>query len=268
MSWAELPQQLQLDRAAVEKQLRSYPLARFIPTVLHDVAHVPVGPALLVGNHGPLALDTGLLLHAFHRDTGVVLRGLSDRLLFTNAIGRRVVRNVGAVKGTRENARALLAHGELVLVYPGGARETMRDPSQRYALDWEGRLGFAHIALASQVPIVPVACIGADDVFTQLVASETMRASLAGRLAAKFIKPDYIPPLYLPKWAPVQFHYFFGEPIAPKPYDATGGERAEAEVRAHQQSVKRALEQLIEHGLAVRNARRLDKQNGKPRVVA
>lgn len=264
MSTAELPPQLQLDRAAVEKSLRSYPLARFIPAVLHDVARVPTGPALLVGNHGPLALDTGLLLHAFHRDTGVVLRGLSDRLLFTNAIGRMIVRNAGAVKGTRENARALLAHGELVLVYPGGARETMRDTTQRYALDWQGRLGFAQIALEAQVPIVPVACIGADDVFTQVVASETVRASLAGRLAAKFIKPDYIPPLYLPKWRAVQFHYFFGEPIPPGPYDAADGQRAEAEVQAHQQRVKQALEQLIAHGLAVRNARQSDKR----RVVA
>ena len=267
MSLAELPPHLQLDRAAVEKQLRSYPLARFIPSVLHDVARVPVGPALLVGNHGPLALDTGLLLHAFHRDTGVVLRGLSDRLLFSNAIGRKIVRNGGAVKGTRENARALLAHGELVLVYPGGARETMRDPARRYALDWEGRLGFSQIALESQVPIVPVACIGADDVFTQLVASETMRASLAGRLAARFIKPDYIPPLYLPRWRAAQFHYFFGEPIQPPPHDASDGERAEPEVSAHQQRVKRALEQLISHGLTVREACRL-QQHGKPRVVA
>ena len=176
----ELPPHLRFDREAVASYLRNYPLARIIRTRLHEVDRLPEGPALLVGNHGPLAIDTGLLIQAIFRDTGRIVRCLGDRILFSNPIGRQMARSVAGVEGNPENARALLAHGELVLVYPGGARETVRNPNERYRLDWEGRLGFARTALDAQVPIVPVACIGSDDLFTQLVDSEPMRNSFAG----------------------------------------------------------------------------------------
>jgi len=257
MTTAELPPHLQYDRTYVENYLRGYPLARVIKTVLHDQERLPVGAALLVGNHGPLAVDTGLLIFRVHRNTGRIVRGLGDRALFTNAVGRQLVRRVAGVEGTPENAAALLAAGELVLVYPGGARETLRDPTQRYQLDWEGRLGFARSAIAAGVPIVPVACIGSDDLFTQVVDRETVRNSFAGKLASRFLKPDYIPPIYLPKLRPTQFHYFFGAPIEPP---AGARVEDEASVRAHQRRVKEALEALVTHGREVRRARLASRQ--------
>jgi 1-acyl-sn-glycerol-3-phosphate acyltransferase len=246
---SELPEALQYDRRAVEAYLRNYPLGRLIRTALHDVARLPEGPALLVGNHGPLAVDTGLLIAAVFRERERVVRTLGDRILFTNPIGRQMARSVGGVEASPENARTLLAHGEWVLVYPGGARETVRDPDARYQLDWKGRYGFARIALTAQVPIVPVACIGSDDLFTQVVDSETIRESFLGRLATQFIKPDYIPPLYLPRLRATQFHYFFGTPIPAVPGADVDDE---ASVRTHQERVKEALEGLLEYGRAVR----------------
>lgn len=257
MITAELPPHLQYDHEHVANYLRGYPLARMIKTVLHHEDQLPRGPALLVGNHGPLAVDTGLLIYRVHRNTGRIVRGLADRNLFTNAIGRKLARQVAGVEGTPENAASLLAAGELVLVYPGGARETLRDPSQRYQLDWEGRLGFARSAIAAGVPIVPVACIGSDDLFTQVVDRETVRNSLAGRLASRFLKPEYIPPIYLPKLRPTQFHYYFGEPILPASDASADDERS---VRAHQLRVKGALEALVTHGREVRRARIASKQ--------
>jgi len=252
----ELPEHLRFDRRAVEAYLRSYPLARVIRTGLHELERLPAGPALLVGNHGPLAIDTGLLIQAIFRENGRVVRCLGDRILFTNPIGRQMARSVAGVEGNPANARALLAHGELVLVYPGGARETVRNAGERYRLDWEGRLGFARTALDAQVPIVPVACIGSDDLFTQVVDSETMRNSALGKLAQRFLKPDYIPPLYLPRLRATQFHYFFGEPIAPEG-GASG--RDEPAVVALRDRTKAALEALCEHGRAVRRERLADK---------
>ena len=259
MNASALPASLQLDQPHVERYLRRLWLARLIPAVLHDLEHLPRGGVLLVGNHGPLALDTGLLLHAFHRDTGQFIRGLSDRMLFTNPIGRQMVRNVGAVKGTRENARALLAHGELVLVYPGGARETTRDPAHRYQLDWEGRFGFARIALECQVPIVPVACVGADDLFRQLLDRNVVRASPLGKLATQLIKPDYIPPVYWPKLRATQFHYYFGQPIKPLPVAGLTEPELESAVESHWQRVKLALEERLLHGLTLRRERTQQK---------
>lgn len=253
----ELPQHLRIDRARVEHALRNYPLARVIKTRLHHVERLPSGPALLVGNHGPLAVDTGLLIQAIFLANGRIVRCLSDRLFFTNPVGRKMARNVAGVEGNPENARALLAHGEHVLVYPGGARETLRSTHERYQLDWEGRLGFARTALDARVPIVPVACIGSDDLFTQVVDSETVRNSLPGRVAQLFVKPDYIPPVYLPRLRPTQFHYFIGEPIA-----FASGARSdnEADVKALRDRAKEALETLCEHGREVRRERMAQKR--------
>jgi 1-acyl-sn-glycerol-3-phosphate acyltransferase len=254
MSRADLPPHLRFDRPLVERYLSNYPLARVIKSVLHDAERMPAGACLLVGNHGPLAIDTGMLIHALFRDTGRIVRGLGDRLLFNNVVGRELARRVAGVEGSPDNAAALLAHGDTVLVYPGGARETTRDPSKRYQLDWEGRLGFARVALANQVPVVPVACIGSDDLLTQVVDSETVRGSFAGKLAARFMPPDSIPPLYLPKLRATQFHYFFGHAIAPN-----GDANDESAVQAHQRLVKAELEGLLAHGREVRRERRQAK---------
>ncbi len=248
----ELPRHLRFDRAQVERYLAAYPLARLIRTVLHDSERVPAGAALLVGNHSPLAVDSGLLIHALYREHHRVARALGDRMLFSNPVGRLMARSVAGVEGNPENARALLLHGEWVLVYPGGAREALRESDERYRLNWEGRYGFARTALDAQVPIVPVACIGADDLFTEVVDKETVRGSLLGKLAAQFVDPEYIPPVYMPKLRPTQFHYFFGEPIPPV---EGANARDESVVRAHQQRVREVLEALVERGRQVRRER-------------
>jgi 1-acyl-sn-glycerol-3-phosphate acyltransferase len=264
MSRADLPPHLRFDRPFVERYLRSYPVAKLIRSVLHDADRIPEGGCLLVGNHGPLAIDTGMLLHTLFRDTGVIVRALGDRFMFANPIGRQMARSVAGVEGSPDNAHALLAHGDTVLVYPGGARETTRDPSKRYQLDWEGRLGFARVALDAQVPIVPVACIGSDDLLTQVVDRETVRDSFAGKFFSQFIKPDAIPPLYVPKLRATQFHYFFGTPIAPSAPNAND----EAAVRAHQRLVKTELEALLRDGLEIRRQRRQAKQALREQAAA
>jgi 1-acyl-sn-glycerol-3-phosphate acyltransferase len=256
MSTADLPPQLRFDRPYVERYLRNYPLAKVIRSVLHDADRIPEGGCLLVGNHGPLAIDTGMLIHSIFRDTGRIVRALGDRFMFANPVGRSMARAVAGVEGSPDHAHALLMHGDAVLVYPGGARETTRDPSQRYTLHWEGRLGFARVALDAQRPVVPVACIGSDDLLTQVVDRDTVRNSFAGKLFSSFLKPESIPPLYMPKLRATQFHYFFGAPIAPPA--ATSED--DAAVRAYQLEVKTALEALIATGLAIRRERRQAKQ--------
>ncbi|MFM2418912.1 MAG: hypothetical protein RL385_3635 [Pseudomonadota bacterium] len=253
MDSVSLPHHLRLDLTAFDAGMRAYPLARVIRTQLHHAERVPQGPSILVGNHGPLAIDTGLLVHAMHRDLGRAVRTLGDRMLFSHRLGRMLVKGFGGVEASPDNARQLLAAGECVLVYPGGARETLRDTGHRYQLSWDGRMGFARLALAAQVPIIPVACIGNDDLLMQVVDRDTMRASWLGRLTSTIIDPEYIPPLYVPRLRPTQFHYFFGEPILPS---ISAAEASDAcAVRGHQERTRIALEALVEHGREVRRAR-------------
>lgn len=232
--------------------MRNFGAARFIPAVMHGVERLPSGPALLVGNHGPLAIDTSVLIHALYRDTGRIARGLGDRMVFKNPITGYLARVVGGVEGSPDNAQALLSAAELVLVYPGGARETLREPHERYQLSWQGRLGFVRVALRAQVPIVPVACVGADDLLVQVVNREQVLKSPLGKLAAALLGEKYVPPLYAPRLRNTQFHYYVGEPILPNALASQVDDRSLVEQQ--QQRVQAALEALIEHG---REQRRL-----------
>jgi 1-acyl-sn-glycerol-3-phosphate acyltransferase len=111
-------------------------------------------------------------------------------------------RNVGAIPATSAAARAALARGESVLVFPGGAREA-RGPPDR--IRWGGRRGFARIAAEAGAPIVPFAMAGAD-------RQHPVRVPLGRRLSL------WLPPVPLP----VRLELRFGAPIPPPP----AGDRA------------------------------------------
>lgn len=68
---------------------------------------------------------------------------------------RRVVASVGVVDGTQANAdRLLYARDELLLVLPGGLRESMKPRELRYRLLWGHRYGFVRTAIANGAPVV------------------------------------------------------------------------------------------------------------------
>ncbi len=232
------------------------PVCRYFNVTLQGLENVPDdGPVLLVGNHALLGIDSVVLLTELYRETGRVPRGMALRSLFDVPGLRSLLHGCGAVEGSRDNAVDLLERGEMVVSYPGGARDSIKGRSQRYKLQWEGRLGFAYVALRARAPIVPVAAIGPDDVFP--VFSES------GLLPARFLgDSSYRVPAFLPIARPVPFTFIFGEPIAATPVD---WERADARHRltsksravcqAHAETVQRALEALIEDGLREREAR-------------
>ncbi|MFM2418185.1 MAG: hypothetical protein RL385_2908 [Pseudomonadota bacterium] len=122
MDSVSLPHHLRLDLTAFDAGMRAYPLARVIRTQLHHAERVPQGPSILVGNHGPLAIDTGLLVHAMHRDLGRAVRTLGDRMLFSHRLGRMLVKGFGGVEASPDNARQLLAAGECVRALTRGTR--------------------------------------------------------------------------------------------------------------------------------------------------
>ncbi len=63
-------------------------------------------------------------------------------------------------------ATRLLQAGEIVVIAPGGMREAMRGPQEKYRVSWESRDGFVRLALRAQVPIVLAACPRADDIYS------------------------------------------------------------------------------------------------------
>ena len=110
------------------------------------------------------------------------------------------------VSGDRESAIELLGREEMVLTYPGGARDSLKGRDQRYKLQWGERLGFAHVAVMGQSPVVPVVGIGPDDCFKVLGTDGLIPTRGLGSASLKL-------PLFLPILRRVAFDFHVGEPI-------------------------------------------------------
>lgn len=222
-------------------------ISRYFSVTLHDVAHVPAqGPVLLVGNHALLGIDAWALLPELYHATGRLPRPLGLRSLFDNPVLGRVLRELGGERGERGCAVELLERGELVIVYPGGSRDSLKGRSERYTLKWGERVGFAHVALESGATVIPVAGIGPDECVPVVSDRGLIPVPGMGGQGARV-------PLFVPIVRRVPFDFHFGEPLTPprlSPQAPAAAREAAAQDFAAQ--VRAATEATIARGLAQR----------------
>jgi 1-acyl-sn-glycerol-3-phosphate acyltransferase len=184
--------------------------------------HVPEqGAALVVSNHsGTLPLD-GVMLqvglhdrHPAHRN----LRLLGADLVYQIPVLAHLARKSGHTLACQADASRLLAKGELVGVFPEGFKGVGKPFSQRYKLQRFGRGGFVATALRAQVPIVPCAIVGAEEIYPKIADVRPL---------ARLLGFPYFP--VTPTWPlfgvlglvplPSKWVIAFGEPIATEGYD-------------------------------------------------
>ena len=121
------------------------------------------GPAILASNHlsfsdhffAPLPLPRKVVFLAKSEYfTGRGLKGLASRAFFSG-VGQIPVDRSGGGAGDRALATGLrvLAHGELLGIYPEGTRT----PDGRL---YRGKTGVARLALEARVPVIPTAMVG------------------------------------------------------------------------------------------------------------
>ncbi|RMF16355.1 MAG: acyltransferase family protein [Candidatus Dadabacteria bacterium] len=231
-----------LDPARFERTMRRYRIwERWFQPTLVGVDNLPAGGALIVSNHGTFGFDLSALVRAVWLATGRPLRSLGDHIVFRTPGIRRLAHDMGIVEGTPDHAHALLTGGAWVLVYPGGAREAMPSASERYQLFWDGSHGFAETAIRAQVPIVPMAGIGVDDVYDEWISRDQIAATRLGQWVAQTFGEKYVFPIYrglgpLPK--PVSIRYVFGAPI---PVPKTASEANRKRLHKRVRDVTRAL---------------------------
>lgn len=187
-------------------------LSRLHPVRLEGVHHVPeAGPALLVGNHGMLGYESPFFFERVLSACGRMPIGLADRWFFRVPGLRDLLVRLGGTYGSAANGLRALRRGELVVCYPGGAREVFKTEADKYRCLWERSVGFVRLAIMTGVPIVPFAAAGVDDTYRVLTH---LRGS--GRLLMGDRTYD-LPVVWgmgpLPR--PVPFWFRFGEPIIP-----------------------------------------------------
>ena len=115
------------------------PLRAVAATRSFGLDNIPTeGPVLLVGNHTMFGMiDAPPMADDIIRHTGRLPRGLAEHAHYALPGWRDMLTWGGAVRGTRDNCRALFAAGELVLVYPGGGREVAKRKGEKYRLIWK-----------------------------------------------------------------------------------------------------------------------------------
>lgn len=225
---------------------RSYFAPRF-----YGLENIPrTGAILLVGNHTLFGLlDLPLMADELDRSTGRFVRGLAEHAHYRVPGWRDLLQRAGAVRGTRENCRALLAGGEAVLVYPGGGREVAKRKGEKYELIWKERLGFARMAIEAGCPIVPFGAVGAEEAFDIVVDADhpllsPLRLAVqraGGRWELVWPLARGVGPTTLPR--PERFYFAFGAPIPTSDWSGRAGDDAAA--RAVREAVKTSVEERI-----------------------
>jgi 1-acyl-sn-glycerol-3-phosphate acyltransferase len=160
------------DKELTEKAL--VPLARplyerWFRVEVSGVDHLPLeGAGLVVANHsGTIPVDavmTQLAIYEEHPKRRH-LRCLGADLVFEIPLLGELARKAGATLACREDVEALLAADQLVGVWPEGYKGSGKKWQDRYKLQRFGRGGFVSTAVRAQVPIVPCAIVGAEEIY-------------------------------------------------------------------------------------------------------
>ncbi len=255
-----------LDLKSFERRLKELtPLDRYFRVTFDGMENIPAsGGALLIGNHGPFGIDGAFVVKHVYEEGGRVVRPLGDRLLFKIPLVRVMLNTVGVLEGEAKQAIDIMKAGELCSVYPGGYAETVKAPHEKYQVRqfWEDHFGYIKVALKAQVPIIPVSCIGLDDLVFQLKTAEETAQYAPARLLQKFMKHDkYRVPLWMGIGAlpiPVQYRYKVGEAV-----DLGYGPEAADDPKILKKLNERMIdimEGMIEEGLDNRRVSRMQKR--------
>lgn len=209
--------------------------------------HVPpAGPVIVAANHsGTLPTDAMMLWTDLLLKVRRPPRPVEDHFVQTLPLVGSFFARGGAVGGSRGNTRALLAAGELLMIFPEGVPGIGKPYSERYKLQtW--RVGHAELAIRHRAPVVPVALVGPEEQMPQLARLE----GLGRRLGL-----PYLPVPATPLPLPVRYRLHYGPPI-PTHLDYRPEQADDPEiVREASQRVRDAVEALLMVGLRERKGR-------------
>src|SRR3954447_11358605 len=148
---------------------------------------IPEPPALLVGIHSgaPFVWDAWTVGIQWWRRYGDErpLHGTAHDALMAAPLVGDYFRRMGVLPAARDSMSSALAAGHDVALWPGGERDSLRPWVKRDEAVLAGRTGFIRLAIATGVPIVPIATVGGPD---------AMPVVASGRRLAKLLQLDKV----------------------------------------------------------------------------
>jgi 1-acyl-sn-glycerol-3-phosphate acyltransferase len=222
-----------------------------------DLNSIPSAPAMLVMNHsgGTTIPDVWGFGVAWYRHFGFErpLHLAAHDMIFATAMTRRFFSQRGVLRGDRKLALSVLREWRRdLMVLPGGDVDTWRPYRDRFRVRFNGRVGYARIALRSGVPIVPIAHAGAHETLIVLDDGQWL-AKILGlkRLARASIWPVHLSlpwGLAFGPWPhipiPASMRYRIGEPI--RLHDEPIDDPPEWLVRELDEKVRRAIQEQLD----------------------
>lgn len=226
------------------------PLAEiWFRTQVRGIENIPnQGAALIAGNHsGAIALDalmTQLAIfdtHSFKRH----IHMLAADLVFEMPIVKDLARAAGHTTASRDEAMRLLSSGKLVGVWPEGFSGVGKTWMRRYELQQFGKGGFVSTAKEANVPLIPLAIVGAEEAYPMVANIEPL---------ARLLKLPYFPvtptfPLLGPLGAvplPSKWIIQFGKPIPAQELPSVYDEKAVLDFAHHfRNQVQSMVDELV-----------------------
>jgi 1-acyl-sn-glycerol-3-phosphate acyltransferase len=188
---------------------------RYFGAEVRGMDRVPPSPVLLIGNHsgGIVTPDTSAVYAAWYRTRGFEdpLMGLAFDGIYGVPGWRELMRKIGQMPASMDNAQSALSEGHSVLLYPGGSYEVFRPWKDRNRIVFNGRKGFIRLALRAGVPIVPVVGHGGHETTIVLARGER----LAKLLGLDKVRMDGAPLLFQVPWG-LSFPALPGVPLPAK----------------------------------------------------
>ncbi|MFC4529823.1 lysophospholipid acyltransferase family protein [Sphaerisporangium dianthi] len=177
--------------------------------------------ALVVANHsGTVPVDALMLQVALHDEHPAhrPLRLLGADLVYQLPVLGHLSRKSGHTLACPEDADRLMRKGELVGVFPEGFKGVGKPFSERYRLQRFGRGGFVASAIRAQVPIIPCAIVGAEEIYPKIGDWRSL---------ARLLGLPYVPITPMFPWLgplglvplPSKWMIEFGEPVRTDEYD-------------------------------------------------
>jgi 1-acyl-sn-glycerol-3-phosphate acyltransferase len=212
----------------IQKTGRLFGPGRYFGLDVRGFENVPDEPSIIVSNHsgGTTILDVWGFAIAWYRRFGTSrpLHVLGHELIFATRATARFFERVGVVRAAPKRAERVLTEFKRdVLVLPGGDHEVWRPWRKRWDVDFNGRTGYARLALETRAPIVPVAHAGAHETLMVLTSGEHFAKKVGlHRLARAEVFPIHLslpwglgigPLPHLP--LPAKLRYVVGAPIVP-----------------------------------------------------
>ncbi|MEZ5002788.1 MAG: lysophospholipid acyltransferase family protein [Chitinophagales bacterium] len=222
-------------------------LAKYHDHKIVGIEKVPDhGPCLFALNHSLATYDIGIFQYKIYKEKGIFPRGFADNAFFKIPIIGKIAGKSGAVPGKHHVGEFLLKEKkDMVMVAPGGMRESLRPVTEKYQIKWDNRKGFVRLAIKANTPIILAACPKADDLYqvseskiTKLIYNKLKLPFPIVKNAGKGIMPKKI-----------QLIHYLSGPYSPPAVDINDKEVFNAVVDDWHHFLVAEMNKLMKHGL-------------------